>query len=314
MAFTGIQVQGITLPVKPMSPIFHDQLPSGPEWGYQLKWDGVRSLAAITEGQVSLYSKNMLLQNAAFPEVVQLLQQHFPTGRYLLDGEIVMFDSTLQRPIFQRVQQRVRSKRIVSTETNYPQQHIIYVVFDLLVDLDQDMTQLSFIERHERMLALFPEKMPQLFVTDLFHDGELLWKWVEEHQWEGVVSKRLASRYHEGKKHQDWLKKKTSLTLDVTVTGLTLRNGQVASLIMVHEDQYIGRVSLGLNTADKQQLLEYGQRYKQDIQPTPLPSDLKKEQILWLSRPLTCQVTGLELTSAGMLRHPKLIRKPVITP
>jgi len=313
MGFTGLQVYGMTLPVKPMSPIYQDQLPKGSDIGYQLKWDGVRSLAALSKGQVMLYSKNMLTQNAAFPEIVAVLQKQFPDGSLLLDGELVMFDTVTQRPDFKRIQQRVRSKRVVSTESQYPNHQPIYVVFDILHEDGFDWASQPFQGRHQRLNELLPEKLPQLFVTDLFRDGEILWNWVETHQWEGVVSKRLTSRYHEGKKHQDWWKRKTSIQMEVDIYGITIREGRVASMVMMYEGAYFGRVSLGLNGVDKERLMTYAAAHPASFIPfSPLPEDLKKEQVLWLSQPLRCEVTGLEITHQGVLRHPKISRKPKI--
>jgi len=311
MGFSGLQVYGMTLPVKPMSPIYQDQLPKGSDMGYQLKWDGVRSLAALSNGQVMLYSKNMLTQNAAFPEIVSVLQSQFPQSSLLLDGELVMFDTDKQRPDFKRIQQRVRSKRIVSTESQYPNHQPIYVVFDILSENGFDWSSQPFEARHHRLGELLPEKLPQLFVTDLFLDGELLWNWVEEHQWEGVVSKRLTSRYYEGKKHQDWWKRKTSINLEVDIYGITIREGRVASMVMIYDRAYFGRVSLGLTGADKERLMNFATSHSAPHAPfSSLPEDLKKEQVLWLAQPLRCEVTGLEITHQGVLRHPKISRKP----
>lgn len=309
MALNGINVLGFTLPSKPMSPLIHSEIPGGPEWGHQLKWDGIRTLAAIANGNVSLISKNMLPLNNAFPEIERLLLQKREQARLLLDGEVVMYDTRLQRPVFQRVLQRVRSKRIVSTEAAHPELHLIYVLFDLLAEGDTDWTEQPYSARHARLCSLFPEKTPQLFVTDLVPAGELLWAWVESNGWEGVVSKRLSSTYHEGKKHQDWWKKKTLVRLNVSIIALTIREGQVASLVMAQDGIYIGRVSLGLTYADKQTLLAYGKQHLANHAAlSPLPADLRKERLLWLSRPFHCEVTGLELTSGGLLRHPKLVR------
>nr|WP_323805959.1 hypothetical protein [Paenibacillus larvae] len=131
----------------------------------------------------------------------------------------------------------------------------------------------------------------------------------------GVVSKKLSSSYKEGKNHQDWFKKKTALVLEVTIVGITIRGGQAASMVMIYESQYLGRVSLGLNTRQRQILLEYGKQYTASSSPfNTKPADLKKETVLWLSKPFQLAVTGLEITSAGLLRHPKMLEFPFSEP
>lgn len=301
------------LPSEPMIPIFRDTLPDGTDWGYQLKWDGVRLLAAIEKGKIELYSRKLLTKTSIYPEIIQQLQQYevsgssfsSANGTYLLDGEAVVFDPVKQRPVFQRILQRERSRRPFQNEPP------IFVLFDLLQEGDEDLRPLPYEVRHKRLSALFPEKHPQLFVTDLFPDGRQLWDWVKTNEWEGVISKRLSSSYKEGKNHQDWFKKKTSLVLEVTIVGITVRGGQAASMVMVYEGQYLGRVSLGLNTRQRQILLEYGKRHTAESSPFHTqPADLKKETVLWLSKPFTLAVTGLEITAGGLLRHPKMLAFP----
>ena len=309
-----LEALGIKLPSKPMAPIYSDDIPgtegkdSG-QWGYQIKWDGIRALAAVSEGSVQLRSKNLLPLQDAFPEITALLLEHFPNHKgLLLDGEIVMFDTEDERPQFHALLKRLRSKR-AGKQAAHSRYHILYAVFDVLHEGETDWRSTSYIERHQRLTALLPHKHPQLFTCDLFTNGEALWQWVQMHHWEGVISKRLDSTYHEGKKHQDWWKKKVAVHLQVELTGITIREGRVASLIMSYEGDYMGRVSIGLTGADKQVLLEYGSQYQTPDCPFPaMPKELSKEQIVWLSRPIKAEVTGLELTAAGLLRHPKLLR------
>ncbi|SFJ43363.1 ATP dependent DNA ligase domain-containing protein [Paenibacillus sp. UNC496MF] len=189
---------------------------------------------------------------------------------------------------------------------------LVYVLFDLLADESGDLRSLPYEERHRRLAALCGDGDPRLFVTDLFPDGEALWSWVEANRWEGVVGKRLSSPYREGKKHRDWLKKKTELVLDVDIVGLKWRGGIVASLVMELEGEYLGSVSLGLNEALRSVLASTFRPQRSHLAvvacPFPaLPDDLKHEDVQWLSLPFRCRVTGLELTSAGQLRHPKLV-------
>ncbi|MFC4812759.1 DNA ligase [Paenibacillus sp. GCM10023250] len=189
---------------------------------------------------------------------------------------------------------------------------LVYVLFDLLADETGDLRSLPYEERHRRLTALCGDGDPRLFAADLFRDGEALWSWVEANRWEGVVSKRLSSPYREGKKHRDWLKKKTALVLDVDIVGLKWRGGIVASLVMELEGEYLGSVSLGLNEALRSVLASTFRPQRSHLAvvacPFPaLPDDLKHEDVQWLSMPFRCRVTGLELTSAGQLRHPKLV-------
>lgn len=327
----------IPLPADPMAPIADNAIPSGADWCYQLKWDGVRILARIDPGgEVELYSRSMFLKNPIYPEIVRLLtRKAAELGPCLLDGEIVWWNGV--RPNFQHVLKRERSRGTSIGSANarspYARQEptaanadagaeaptgsagaIVYVLFDLLADGKEDLRALPYEERYRRLNAKFPTKEPQLFVTDTFDDGEALWQWVEANQWEGVVSKRRSSPYREGKKHRDWLKKRTAVLLDVDIVGLKWRSGIIASLVMAYDGAYLGSVSSGLNEPLRKVLMSTFRPGTGDAhvpaRPCPfaaLPDDLKREEVQWLQIPFRCRVSGLEITSAGQLRHPKLV-------
>ncbi|NHN31957.1 ATP-dependent DNA ligase [Paenibacillus agricola] len=297
----------IPLPQEPMAPIIADELPVGADWGYQLKWDGVRLLSRLENGRIDLFSRQMLDKTSLYPEAVQALQALEANAReYVLDGEAVMFDSSKQRPNFALILQRERSRSI--KVGNRTENQFLYVLFDLLYWNGEDLRSLPYQERYRRLQQLLPEKLPNLFVTDMFTDRDSLWKWVEAAGWEGIVGKRLSSPYREAKKHKDWYKKKTALLFDVLIPGLIIRGGQVASLLMMKDATLFGRVSLGLDQPMKTRLLQEGLGQESGVPLfDKLPAELKREHILWLKAPYTCTVTGLEVTSAGQLRHPKIV-------
>lgn len=290
------------LPKEPMAPISTDNIEVGDDWGYQLKWDGVRILAGIEKQNVSLYSRKLLDKTTLYPEVASALS-HLAQDRLLLDGEVVYFHPELGRPVFQKVLQRERSR----SSTNAGALPFTYVVFDILVDGDRDMRKLPYIDRHHRLKEVVSDK-PRLLTADLFLEGESLWHWAEERGWEGIVMKRLSSPYREGKKHRDWYKKKIAVTMQASAVALILREGRVASLVLADDGlSYIGRASLGLNEQTKKRLLHYAEQHSGRPGWSSLHADLKKEQLAWLSKPLSVKVTFLEWSQDGMMRHPKLL-------
>ncbi|MGU3473400.1 hypothetical protein ACLBWT_19900 [Paenibacillus sp. D51F] len=356
----------------PMAPITRADLPQGEDWGYQIKWDGVRLLADIgSDGKALLYSRQGLIKNNIYPEVVVVIEKA-ALGRCILDGELIAW--TGSRPSFQKVLQRERMRgkqggtrltplrnpevpaeamaggagskhsahdlsgsddRLLRPQPS--QQHpdidnhvdaadrpqpsqppagLAYVLFDMLAAGGQDLRGLPYLQRHEALLSLSPRLPDGMLVTELYSDGEALWHWVAEAGWEGVVSKRLNSLYKEGKQHKDWFKKKTALLLDVDIVGLKIRDGMAASLVMSAEGQYFGSVSLGLTGEMRalltSQLVPEGAFAGGSLQAgaalpfAALPDDLRKERVVWLQNPFPCTVTGLEITEAGQLRHPKI--------
>jgi bifunctional non-homologous end joining protein LigD len=319
-------------PFVPMSPIRVEEIPLGDEWRYQLKWDGYRVIASAYQGKVKLYSKNMLPANAMFPEIVEALSRI--GGSFVLDGEAVILDPATLRPSFQKLQQRDkrfrrtaggnggsgtgsgvggeddsgegRGNRLGAVTTDPGQ--VQYVIFDLLQQDGVDLRSRPLAERDRALRELAGGWRSPLALTDLFEDGEALWQWVVDHEWEGVVSKRITSPYREGKQHRDWYKTKIVREWDVEIVGLLVREGRISSLVMRRDGQYFGRNSARLNERIRAELakLPAGRTWA-DYFRTP-PEDIGREQFRWLQKPFMATVTGSEVTEAGTLRHPKIVR------
>lgn len=284
------------LPKVPMAPITSPDIPIGPEWGYQIKWDGVRTPVHFDgSGGVHIFSKRMEPRNDTFPEIVELLKP-VRIGSSLIDGEIAYFDGT--RPKFERARLGVKKRKF--------DESLIYIMFDLLYDDGEDIRSLPFKERYARLAAKFPEKQPRLFVTDLFYDGPALWDWVNEREWEGIISKRLDSPYTEGKKHQDWFKKRKEVRLVADVVGVKMKFGQISSLVLRYDNRYIGHVA-GLDNASKAVLQQFIQEHPGECPFSVLTPGMKKAEVAWLSVPFPCRVSALEFTDSGLLRQPKLL-------
>src|SRR5258708_34375260 len=91
------------------------EVPSGPQWWFEEKYDGIRALAYRTKGRVRLYSRNLLVLSG-FPQVEAAIGA-LPGGDLVLDGELVVFDATgVSR--FQLLQRRGSGGR-----TAYPGVH-----------------------------------------------------------------------------------------------------------------------------------------------------------------------------------------------
>ncbi|WP_195574337.1 RNA ligase family protein [Paenibacillus sp. 1001270B_150601_E10] len=298
----------------PMAPISIAAIPEGKEWLHQLKWDGIRLLAeADGQEKLELYTRKMEERTASFYTIQQALLQHpsLREQRFVLDGEAIVMDPVLKRPSFPLILKRQRTTSAISQRDE-----AIYVVFDILHWNGEDLRQVPYEERHQLLLELFPDQTEYLLVTDAFEDGEALWAWVETHEWEGVVSKRRHSFYQEAKRHQDWFKHKKSLELQVLAIGYIEREGRVASLVISQCDgSYVGRVSIGLNEQHRSLLQAWCR--SEGVIASPfggqLPSDLRKERVIWFKKPIPIEVTALEWTDAGVLRHPKLVSLPART-
>jgi bifunctional non-homologous end joining protein LigD len=184
-----------TLP-EPVAPMLAtaDEPPSGPGWAFEFKWDGVRAVAAAAGDQVRLYSRNGNDITGGYPELAVL--SDLVGGRpVLLDGEIVTLDEA-GLPNFALLQQRMHVRAPNSWLVD--RIPISYYVFDLL-DLDgHRLLSRSYQQRRELLAELAVDgASPRVRVPPQYTDvdGRQLLEVAHQHGLEGVVGKRLTSRY-----------------------------------------------------------------------------------------------------------------------
>ena len=118
-------------------------LPTGDGWVYEPKWDGFRTIAFVDDGDVHLQSRNGKPMSRYFPEL------EFPAGRYVLDGEIVLFDAQ-GRQDFDALGQRIHpaKSRIDMLAEQTPTR---FIAFDLLALDDDVLLELPQARRRDRL-------------------------------------------------------------------------------------------------------------------------------------------------------------------
>ena len=134
-------------PLAPMEALRVEELPEGPDWQYEPKWDGFRCLAFRDGDDVFLQSKAEKPLGRYFPEIVAAIQG-LRKKRFVLDGELVVpvagkfdFDQLLQRI-------HPAASRIRKLSAEYPAR---YFVFDLLAGTDgKSLIGLALKERRLR--------------------------------------------------------------------------------------------------------------------------------------------------------------------
>jgi ATP-dependent DNA ligase len=119
------------------------KLPVGDGWVYEPKWDGFRALAFVDGTDVYLQSRSGKPLRRYFPELT------FPEGRYVLDGEIVLFDAD-GRQDFDALGQRIHpaESRIAMLAEQTPTR---FIAFDLLADGDESLLELPQRERRSQL-------------------------------------------------------------------------------------------------------------------------------------------------------------------
>jgi ATP-dependent DNA ligase len=220
----------MTLPLKP--PVLPQlarsakALPQGDGWSYEPKWDGFRAIVFVDGGDVYLQSRNGKPLTRYFPELT------FPAGRYVLDGEIVLFDDQ-GRQDFDALGQRIHpaKSRIDMLAETTPTR---FIAFDVLSDGDEVLLALPQSERRARLKALVDKPVD---LTPSTTDPEGAQEWLEGA--EGVVAKEVGAPYRPGER-TGMRKIKRVRTIDAVVMGW--RPGK--------EEGTVGSLILGLHNAD----------------------------------------------------------------
>ncbi len=192
--------------------------PGGPEWAVEMKWDGVRVIAACAGGECALYSRNANDVSGSYPELVASLKALAGKGTLILDGEIVAQDPD-GAPSFGRLQRRMHVAR--PGEQLIAEVPVRLFAFDVLAIGDRELTGEPYLDRRERLAELdfrTPLSAPPHWIG--MDAGELL-KVAGEHRLEGIVSKRVDSVYLPGKRSGWWVKTPLRHRTEVVVAGWT---------------------------------------------------------------------------------------------
>ena len=170
---------------------------------FEVKWDGARALAFIEEGGVRLLSRHGLDRSERYPELAGLAGG--PAGT-VLDGEIVVLQNG--QPDFRKLQAREQTRTPLRIRLASQASPVTYVVFDLLYEEYRPLLASPLSERRQRLEKLVPTLgMPNVVVSAGIVGAGLAWfEEVCRRGLEGMVAKRLSSRYQPGRRSEAWRK------------------------------------------------------------------------------------------------------------
>ncbi|MGD1075388.1 MAG: non-homologous end-joining DNA ligase, partial [Thermodesulfovibrionales bacterium] len=253
------------------------------EWIFEVKWDGYRAVAEIRDGDVSLYSRNLIsLTQKFFPVVESLRKFRFEA---ILDGEIVVVDDR-GHPDFQMLQNYQKSGN----------GYLLYYVFDLLYYRGHDLTNLSLLRRKELLKKILPSSPKIKFCGHVWKEGILFFNVVKEKGLEGIIAKHSQSAYRIGRRSRQWLKVKAQLTQEGVIAGFTEPRGSrkvfgalVLGVFEGDELVYIGHSGGGFPTKDLKEI-----RDKLDpLIQKECPFKVKPKtntSVTWVKPELVCEV------------------------
>jgi bifunctional non-homologous end joining protein LigD len=281
-------------------------------WALEMKWDGVRALAFIERGQVRLMSRTERDITVAYPELARL-GTAITHKQLLLDGEIVVFGPG-GWPEFEALQPRMHVSSASQAAALARQIPVMYLIFDVLQLDGRPLLDLPYSERRALLdeLALSGPnwQTPPSFPGADFAAVQAV---SAEHRMEGVVAKRLDSRYVPGERTSHWRKIKNKLGQEAVVAGYKPgqgnRTGQVGSLLIgVHDDSgliYAGHVGTGFTDETLRMLGRKLRPLRRATSPFdgPVPPEHARPAV-WVEPELVIDVAFDRWTRAGRMRAP----------
>jgi bifunctional non-homologous end joining protein LigD len=297
----------------PMLASVGSDIPSGSDWTFEPKYDGIRVLAYATPESAHLVTRNGKDKTAQFPGIAEAVRKIAARGRraLVLDGEVVALEHGSPAR-FQELQQRMHVKdasAIAGFENSAP---VALMAFDLLVDGDDVLVHEPWTTRRARLeKRLAKHTSPELRLTDSEIDaGRAMLARARADGWEGVIAKRIDAPYQPGTRSRDWLKLKLEFRQEFVVGGWTEpRNTRqhIGALLLGYYDRgrfiYAGNMGGGFDNAglaEMHELLAPLERKTSPFEETPRP----REPVHWVTPKVVVEVKFNEWTSDGKLRQP----------
>lgn len=171
-------------------------------WTFELKYDGFRCLVRKSAGLVELLSRNGNEFGGSFPDVVAAVAR-IP-GDVVLDAELTV-DEPNGRQSFESLRRRAVTKMRGAVRQAAARHPARLYFFDALAIGDEDLRCLPLDERKSRLRDLFDDTKTIIFANGIVGEGRWVFEQAEAHDLEGMVAKRLDSRYQRGRS-RDWIK------------------------------------------------------------------------------------------------------------
>jgi bifunctional non-homologous end joining protein LigD len=282
-------------------------------WAYEMKWDGLRALAFVEDGVVRLMSRTGRDITHAYPELDGLADAA-GVRQAVFDGEIVAFAGQAW-PEFEALQQRMNISSAAQARMLATQVPVTYLAFDLLWLDRRPLLDQPYSRRRELLDALGLHgahwQVPPSFTAESGADLQAVSK---EHGLEGIMAKRLQSRYEPGRRSAAWRKIKNVRRQEVVIGGWKPgeggRAGWIGSLLVGVYDEggvlaYCGHVGTGFTQQTLRMLGERLAALRRDTSPfgTPIPRE-EARSAQWVEPVLVAEVGFAEWTRTGRLRAP----------
>jgi len=286
--------------------------PTGEDYLYEVKWDGIRAMIVLDEGKITIRSRNQNDITDKFPELTKA-EASFRGYSGVFDGEIVCLDAE-GRPDFKKVIRRIQQSTEAGVNRAAKTSPAFCYLFDCLFLDGRSIVNEPLIRRREWLKDSL-KRGTEYRMSEGVKDGPELFQAAKEMNLEGIMAKEKNSRYLVGRRSESWIKVKVRNTVDCIILGYTegkgdrkpyfgalhigeLENGEIV---------YRGKVGSGFTEKLMKSIyatiseLDIVSRY---IQEKPLDDKTTS----WIAPELYCELEYASLTSNNTYREPVFIR------
>jgi bifunctional non-homologous end joining protein LigD len=279
------------------------------KWAYEFKWDGVRALVRVEGGRLQIFSRAGNEVTATYPELSELGKQ-LGSAQAWLDGEIVAFSGG--KPSFAELQKRMHVGQAAQARKLAGQVPVSLLLFDLLHFEGRSLLKLPFSDRRALLEKLGLRGSHWYTAPSYPGAGDAVLAASREQGLEGVIAKRLDSRYQPGRSPA-WIKVTDVRPQEVVIGGWRpgegRREGVLGALLLGIPAEgglrFVGSVGTGFSDADLESLTETLRPLKRKNSPFngKLPPERARGAV-WVEPELVGEVVFRIWTPDGRMRAP----------
>ncbi|MGV3530207.1 MAG: DNA ligase D [Flavisolibacter sp.] len=270
-----------------------------PQWTFEIKWDGYRTIAFLKNGSVQLRSRAN--QNFNFYEPVLNALKNWKVDA-VLDGEIVVLDEN-GRSNYDALQKWKTTRS----------ENLVYYVFDIIWVEGYDISHLPLTERKNILEQILSPGDVVRFSEGIDQRGKGFFTLAKENKLEGIVAKKKDSTYQPGKRGKDWLKFPTANRQEFVIGGWTESSGgrPFKSILFGYYNEkreliYFGHAGSGFKQAEMPSLLKKFQSVEINKSPFANTHDRSEDKVHFSRPTLVGEFEYKSLTSGGKIRHPAI--------
>ncbi len=289
--------------VEPMLAKPVSELPEGANWSYEIKWDGYRAVAIKNRGEARLLSRRNNALNDKFPSIVDALLSL--NDGLIVDGEILALDSHGQ-PSFNLLQHHKANA-----------QAIVYYLFDVLAFGGRDLRELPLQQRRAFLDDVLQNASgPVRLSAVLDAAANDLKTAVKSQGLEGIIAKRVDSRYESGERSGAWVKFRVNKGQELVIGGYRIGKNYFDNLAVGYYNDagrliFIAKIKNGFTPDVKHKVFERLHPLETKVCPfhnLPEPKTARRGEALtaeamknyrWLKPKLVAEVEFTDWTAAG---------------